>query len=168
MADRVVLFGPDTCYRLLLLRSVGYLAHQCQSVAELGLLLQERADTDVILIGEKDRKARDDAVTLARSYSIAPLILLDDLNIGEPEEQFECIIRPLTPPEVLLRSVAATIAHSRALLANSAALRERSALLLRHCQLLRQRSAYERARAAKARAEMRRLLLGIDDVDVTG
>jgi hypothetical protein len=160
-ADRVLHFGPDICNRLLVLRGVGYVVDDCLSVKEFGSALQESADHRVILLAESSKKERRDALAIARSLSLAPIILFDNLNTGESEKDFDLVIPPLTRPEEWLEQVAARIAEFRTLLANSAEMPERSLLLRRRCETLRQKSVSERRRSAQERARIEKTIRDI-------
>ena len=165
MAGTLIHFGADRCSRMLILSSVGYLTNGCESLTQFSQLLQERTDTQAILLAESSRRERRQAVTLARSYSVAPLILFDDLNTGEGEKEFDLVIPPLTRPEEWLDKIAATIAQSRALIQDSAAIRDRSQSLVTETKLLGQKSALERRRAREARAHIDRVIRGEQGTD---
>jgi hypothetical protein len=93
---------------------------------------------------------RVEAATLARSLSVAPLILFEDA-LCDDESNFDLVIPPLTFPDVWLREVAATIERSRMLGLKSAAIREQSRWLVKQSEAVREKSLLEREKSVRQR-----------------
>ena len=146
-------FGADVCNRVLVLRNVGYSVDICPSVAEFCPPLEERAETDAVVVSALPGRDRSHVVTFTCEHSSARLVLFDNSYAHTDEEQFDLIVPPLMHPEEWLRLVAALIERSRDLNRTTAVIRERSALLRKDSETLRLNSMIQRERSVSERAD---------------
>jgi len=152
MAARVIHFGPDDCHRLMVLRSAGYAVDGCASLAQLRASLQAGGEADAVLMTEGDGVAPEDAASLAKSCSSAPVILFSGTNRAYEGAAIDLVVHSLTPPEVWLNEVDALIAKSRVLGGNLAALSQKSAHLREESAAAVNKSRAERTRSQQERA----------------
>lgn len=147
MAARVIHVGTDICHRLPVLERAGYQVDTCISVPELRLALTSIRQLDAVLISEGSEGAHPDAVSLARTYSSAPIVLFRETQLSFAESPFDLVVPILISPQVWLEDIAALIARCRALRADSRALCDKSAELRLQSQAARASSSRERQRA---------------------
>lgn len=131
MATQVLHIGNDHCHRIMVLRRAGYSVEACPFLGNLDTALHNDDKLAAVAMSEADASARQQALTLIRSISTAPVILFKHAIYYPDEADFDLVIPNLTPPKDWLNSVAAIIARSRALRAQSKIVRERSATLVR-------------------------------------
>lgn len=152
MAARVIHFGPDDCHRLMVLRSAGYAVDGCVSLAQLRASLLAESRADAVLLSDGDAIAAEDAASLAKSCSSAPVVLFSGTNRAYEGAVFDLVVHSLTPPEVWLYEVDALIANSRVLGRRLACLSEKSAVLLEASAVAVSKSRLERTRSRQERA----------------
>jgi hypothetical protein len=156
MAANIVYFGVDTCHRLPVLMRSGYTVENCYSALQLEAVFDSSCPAEAVLMTDHKGKLPQDAITLTRSRSVAPLILFRDSNRSYAETAFDLVVPSLTPPGQWLEQVALLLEESRVLRAKSELLRAESRmlqheaiLLQRDAAELRERRLLERARAAR-------------------
>jgi hypothetical protein len=115
MAARVIHFGRDDCHRLTVLRSAGYSVDDCDSLVQLRASLLDFGEADAVLLSDGDGLAAEDAGSVARTCSKAPVVLFSATNRNYQDSAFDLVVHSLTPPEVWLGEVDALIAKSRLL-----------------------------------------------------
>jgi hypothetical protein len=152
MVARIVHIGSDSCHRLPVLKSAGYSIDNCSSVAQLHAALQARDEADAVVLTESDGAVPEDAVSLARSSSTAPLILFPSRNVHYDESDFDLVVPVLTPPEQWLDDIATLIERCRDIRMRSQCLREQSTQLRHESAALARKSWHERDRSRNERA----------------
>jgi hypothetical protein len=153
MAARIIHFGPDDCHRLMVLRSAGYAVDGCVSLAQLRRLLLGGAEAEAVLLSDGPAVELEEATSLTRKCSSAPVVLFSGTNRNYEGMSFDLVVHSLTPPEAWLRGVDKVIGE-RGLLAKrlsafsrkSTQLLEESARAVNKSRLERLRSRQERAR----------------------
>ena len=152
MAARVIHFGPDDCHRLMVLRSAGYAVDGCMSLAQLRSSLLAGGDADAVLLSDGTGVALEEAASLARSCSSAPVVLFSGTNRAYEGAPFDLVVHSLTPPEAWLHEVDKVIAKNRLLGGHLAALSRKSAKLLEESARVVNKSRSERIRSRQERA----------------
>src|SRR5947209_8439943 len=114
MAARVIHFGWDDCYRVQVLRSVGYEVHEATSLDALGLDLEQDSLVDAVVVSEDQPVTTEKAADLVRSKSRAPLILFRHSQRELDESKFDRVHSWFVTPAFWLADVAELIAASRA------------------------------------------------------
>jgi hypothetical protein len=130
MAARVIHFGVDDCHRLMVLRSAGYSVDNCDSLGQLITKLETDGEADAVVMSDCDGISTEEAASLARTHTKAPVVLFRSTNRSVEESAFDLVVHSLTPPEVWLNEVDALIAQCQML-------RVQSAIPTRESQLLR-------------------------------
>jgi hypothetical protein len=151
MAARVIHFGPDDCHRLMVLRSAGYALDGGVALEQLLASLVAGSRADAVLLSDGDGIAPEDAASLARSCSSAPVVLFSGTNRAYEGAVFDLVVHSLTPPEVWLYEVDALIANRRVLGERLARLSEKSTQLLEASALAVSKSRLERTRSRQER-----------------
>jgi hypothetical protein len=95
--------------------------------------------------------APEDAASLARNCSSAPVVLFSGTNRTYEGAAFDLVVHSLTPPEVWLHAVDALIAKSRVLGERLAAMSRKSARLREESALTANKFRPERMRPIHAR-----------------
>lgn len=144
MAARIIHIGADTCHRLPVLESAGYLVHLCLSVLQLQEVFAAEEQLDAVLISEAGGLKHQEAALLARSRCSAPIVLFRDTQRNFTESAFDLVVPVLEPPDVWLAEVEALIQRSQGLQAQSRQLCEESAVLRQETAVLRAKSRQER------------------------
>ncbi len=149
MAARVIHFGPDDCHRLIVLESAGYAVDACDSLGQLRASLTAGGEAAAVVMSDAEGVAPEEVVSVARTHSLAPVVLFRGTNRVYEDSRFDLVVHTLTPPEVWLNEVDALISKSRVLQA-------RSEVLARESAHLKQEAA---AAVLKSQAEKRRARL---------
>jgi hypothetical protein len=152
MAARVIHFGVDVCYRLNVLRRAGYVISNCSNLIQLGAALDTGADADAVMINDSDGSVPEHAISLARSRTLAPIVLFPNSKRSYPTEQIDLVVPTFTPPQEWLLELANLIVHSRAVQEYSRLLQEQSQQLCLESAQAREKSREERARARREAA----------------
>ncbi len=167
MAANIVYFGVDTCHRLPVLMRAGYTIENCCSALQLEAVFDSSCPAEAVLMTDHEGKLPQDAITLTRSRSVAPLILFRDSNHSYAESAFDLVVPSLTPPVEWLQQIAVLLEESRMLRSKSALLRAESRMLQHEAILLqrdaaepREKSRLERARSAHESAPYRNPFAG--------
>ena len=147
LAARVIHFGVDDCHRLMVLRSAGFSVDIFSSLGQLRTFLLAGGEADVLFLSDSDDGVPEDAMSLARTHSSAPVVLFRSTNQTYQESRFDLVVHALTPPEVWLHQVNALIARSRGVRARSVELPRKSARLRHEAAILTMRSRAERQRS---------------------
>jgi hypothetical protein len=156
VAANLVYFGVDTCHRLPVLTRAGYTVENCHSALQLEGVFDSSCPAEAVLMTDHEGKLPQDAITLTRSRSVAPLILFRDSNHSYAESAFDLVVASLTPPGQWLEQIAVLLEESRLMRTKSAVLRAESRmrqyeaiLLQREAAELREETRLERTRAAR-------------------
>lgn len=152
MAARVIHFGPDDCHRLMVLRSAGYTVNGCESLAQLRRLLLAGDEADAVMLSDGPGVELEQAASLARSCSSAPVVLFSCTNQAYEGMSFDLLVHSLTPPEAWLHEVDAVIAKSGLLGERISALSRKSAQLVEEPALVVNKTRSERLRSQQKRA----------------
>ena len=112
MAARIAYFGPDFCYRQVVLRSSGYTVDQCFSLVELRALLTFSTAIDLVCISEADCDLEQEAVALTRTLSTAPRVVFQGPAETEMPPQIDLVVPNLTPPEIWLKQIRRLLTRS--------------------------------------------------------
>ena len=75
MSARVIYFGLDDCYRVPVLRAVGFEVRESDCLASLGLNFQQDQQIDAVIVSMDDRRNAEQAADMARENTLAPVIL---------------------------------------------------------------------------------------------
>jgi hypothetical protein len=145
----------------------GYTVENCHSALQLEAVFDSSCPAEAVLMTDHEGKLPQDAITLTRSRSVAPLILFRDSNHSYAESAFDLVVPSLTAPGQWLEQIALLLEESRVLRAKSALLRAESRmlqheaiLLQRDAAELREKTRLERARSAHERAPLSEPLCG--------
>jgi hypothetical protein len=152
MAARVIHFGQDSCHRLSVLEKAGYSVDGCSSISQLSAALQSPDEPDAVVMTDDYSLVPEEAILLARSHSLAPIILFRSPDRSYVESNFDLVIPVLTPPACWLADIAAVIEQGHILREESAQLREESELLRQESAAVRQKSRNEQTRAKRERS----------------
>jgi hypothetical protein len=106
---------------------------------------------DAVLLSDGEGFAPDDAASLARNCSSAPVVLFSGTNRTYDGAAFDLVVHSLTPPEVWLHEVDALIAKSRVLGERLATLSRKSTRLREESALAVNKFRSERIRSVHAR-----------------
>jgi hypothetical protein len=114
MAARVIHFGRDDCYRVLVLRYLGYEVWESESLDALRTQLECDDAVDAVIISEELPHAIEQAAVIVRQHSVAPLILFcrseDMLNKGP----FDRVYSSFVPPALWVSETVVLIERGRA------------------------------------------------------
>jgi hypothetical protein len=153
MAARVIHFGPDDCHRLIVLESAGYVVDACDSLGQLRASLIAGDEADAVMMSDAEGVAPEEVVSVARTHSLAPVVLFRGTNRVYEDSTFDLVVHTLTPPEVWLDEVDALISKNRVLHARSEVLaresahpKQEAAAAVLMTQVERKRSRLESAR----------------------
>lgn len=151
MAATVVHFGVDICYRLPVLRSVGYAVEQCDSIEHFSTFLAW--DPDMVVLEDEPLVPLRKAISFARARSSASLVLFRNDTATMLVEECDLIIPSLTAPEEWLGEMATLLEQSRTIRADSQALLRKSASLRQDVAAVREMTREIRARSVRQRAK---------------
>ncbi len=152
MAAHVLHLGVDDCHRVAVLRSVGYRVDECGSLLQLAKALERANGADAVFLTESDGISPEQAISLARERSAAPVILFCRSTYGANEDEFDLVIPPLTSPEKWLQDVGSLVEWSRMVRVQAQAITEQSRSLRMETSLVRRYSERERERSLRERA----------------
>jgi hypothetical protein len=153
MAARVIHFGVDDCYRLSVLRRAGYDIDDCSSLVQLQAALESKREADAVMVNDCNGSVPELAISLARSWSSAPIILFPNSSrTYNAEDEADLVVPSFTPPEEWLLKLANLIVRSRSLRAYSQLLQEQSQQLRRESSAVREESRQELERAGDAKS----------------
>jgi hypothetical protein len=125
MAARVIHFGTDDCHRQSMLRRAGYEVESCRDLIQLQAALQSDGKADAVMIYDGDGRVPMDAFALARSASMAPIVLFPGPERSYEAEHFDLAVATFTPPEEWLLGLANLIVNHRTLRAYEQLMTER-------------------------------------------
>ncbi len=151
MAAHVLHIGMDDCHRVAVLRSVGYRVDECASLPQLATALEAANGADAVFLTESDGISPEQAISLARERSSAPIILFRRSTYGMSEDEFDLVIEPLTAPEEWLNDVGSVLEWSRMVRAEAQVITDRSQSLRKETSVLRRDSQRERERSLRER-----------------
>lgn len=154
MAARIIHIGADTCHRLPVLESVGYKVDHCGSVAQLREALEESEEPEAVLVTESRQIRPEDAVSLLRAHSRAPIVLFRETQRSYAEEGFDLVVPVLHPPEAWLAEIAALIDQTRSYRAFSGQLQNESKVLRQEAREAVSKSRTERERSKQERSSI--------------
>jgi hypothetical protein len=112
MAMRIVHFGSDTFNRVAALKSKGYSVDKCNSLAELHASLVGFLPADAVAIAEGDGTVTDQAISLTRAISAAPLILFRNGNHHCNRPEVDLVVPLNTGTDKWLNDISELIARS--------------------------------------------------------
>src|SRR5579871_2860155 len=138
MAAHVLHFGDDDYHRISILESAGYRVEQCKSLIQLTVALKAHDDPEAIFLTESEVHQPEDAATLARESTLAPVILFRTGTVSRSEADFDLIVPTLASPQEWLHDVQTLIDCSRKIRARSQALIQQSARLRMESSAVRQ------------------------------
>lgn len=113
MADQVVHFGWDDCYRVQVLQSAGYEVKVSACLEGLCLELQHNERVVIVVVSEDDRRSAEQAAEVVRRYCTAPLILFWRNQNRLDESKFDRVFASFVQPQVWLDETAALIEQAR-------------------------------------------------------
>jgi len=114
MAFKIIHFGLDDCHRLAVLKSARYSIIDCgNSIERLHAALLATREVEAIVVSETDSVEPEEAIHLARSFSMAPLVLFQGRQSRYDESEFDLCVPPLTDPSLWLTNIGALIAPRR-------------------------------------------------------
>ena len=114
MAGKVIHFGWDDCYRVQVLRYLGYEVCESESLDELRRNLEGDNAVDAVIISEGLPHIIDQAATMVRQHSAAPLILFCRSEGILDESQFDRVYSSFVPPNLWVLETATLIEKGRA------------------------------------------------------
>ena len=146
MPARIIHFGDDHWHRVSVLQHAGVKVDVCRTAGELVSNLRTGTDPDAIVISQSRAVDPITAKSLARTVTLAPVILFPQHPHEPDAREFDMVVQPLTPPDDWLGDFWALIGQSRELHAQSEALWETSRQLRRESAAVRESSQKDRAR----------------------
>jgi hypothetical protein len=146
MAATVIHFGIDDLHRIPVLRQAGYVVEDCLSVRSLHSALIQYPDPDAVAMAESDAMNGNEAISLVRSHSTAPLVLFQGWQMFFEASEFNLVVPRLTHPRVWLVDLADLIERSRAIRSRCQLIREQTVLIREQV----------RAEVTRSRREMER------------
>lgn len=155
-AAHVLHVGSDLLHRTLVLRTAGYAVDECGTLPEMAAWFLEGHRTDVVCISEEPHRPAEGAIVLARTYSIAPVVLFRSADHTYLQKSWDLDFPPLTRPEVWLNDLAQLLAATRANIAKSAELRASSQQLRMGSEAVRRQSQDLRVRVRQQLEKWRR------------
>ena len=136
----------------MVLRSAGYAVDGYTSLEQLRGSLLAGGEADAVLLSEGSGVALEEAASLARSCSSAPVVLFCSTNQAYEGAAFDLVVHSLTPPEAWLYEVDKVIAKSRLLGWHLKALSRKSTQLLAESARVVNKSRSARMRSRQERA----------------
>jgi hypothetical protein len=109
MDARIVHFGFDDCHRIAVLKSAGYSVEECKSIAQLHAALVGVREVEAVVITETDEIEPDEAISVTRATSMAPLILFQSLKPHYDVSEFDLVVPCPTDPYKRLGDIRAVI-----------------------------------------------------------
>ena len=143
-AAKVIHFGCDDCYRIKVLRHVGYEVRESDSLDRLRLDLERGNDVDAVIVAGVPPQRAEQAAVLVRQYSPAPLILFRRSNDELDESRFDRVFSWFSPDTHWLYSTALLVMQSKELRAQAEHLR-------RDAEIVQAQSRQQRARSEELR-----------------
>lgn len=83
-------------------------------LVQLRALLATGTELDAVLVSDSEGASPREALIACRAHTSAPIILFRSTNLSYEDSGFDLVVPSLTPPEVWLDDVTATIERSRA------------------------------------------------------
>ncbi|KAA6462979.1 hypothetical protein DYQ86_06490 [Acidobacteria bacterium AB60] len=120
-------------------------------MAELATCLREGRTPDVVCISEEPHRAAEGALSLARAYCCAPIVLFRATEQTYLQRGWDLEIPPLTPPQEWLEQLARLLAITRVNVAASLDQREKSRVLREEAAATREQSRALRESVATLR-----------------
>lgn len=114
MSARIVHFGDDRFNRLGPLREAGYSIDSCSTLDEFRAAVASGAPCDALTIAETESSRFECAISIARSESVAPLILFQASTQQRDSSAFSLVVPLLAPPASWIAQVAEVIERGRA------------------------------------------------------
>ena len=109
MAARVIHFGRDDCYRVLVLRYLGYEVWESESLDALRTNLECDDAVDAVIISEELPYSIEQAASIARQHRAAPLILFCHSEGMLDESRFDRVYSSFVPPDLWVSETATLI-----------------------------------------------------------
>ncbi len=114
-ATRIVHFGKEDLYRVMVLRQAGYKVQTCSSVAELMHAFESGTLVALICISEGTEPPPSEALMIAKTNCLAPVILFRSTSRTYSDFRFDLEIEPLTPPDRWLSEIERILAATKQL-----------------------------------------------------
>jgi CRP-like cAMP-binding protein len=114
MSASIVHFGDDRFNRLGALRDAGYSVDACATLEQFKLALTSGFPCDALTIAEAEDALIDDAVSIARSASTAPLILFKASTQTYDSSEFNFVVPLLSEPRTWVMKIGDLISEKRA------------------------------------------------------
>jgi hypothetical protein len=146
-AAKVIHFGCDDCYRINVLRHVGYEVRESDSLERLQRDLERDEDLDAVIIAGVAPRCAEQAAVLVRQHSGAPLILFRRPDDALDESRFDRVFSWFSPDTHWLYSTAVLVMQSKEL-------RTQSERLTRDSRAVVEQSRRQRARSAELRRKL--------------
>jgi len=113
MTTSIIHFGWDHCYRIGVLRSIGFEVRESYALAELESELGGASRYDAVLLSEDPDTDLAAILSVVRGKTSAPVVLFrrnwrDDID----EKQFDVVVGTLVKPVEWLRAIALAIEWS--------------------------------------------------------
>ena len=114
MVTRIVHCGANECHRIQVLKHLGYLVIECESVVQLLGVMLKLPETDAVIVEENDRELPLAALSVIRSSTQARFILFKKTHWQEipGESMFDLVIPDVALAESWTVKVAVLIAGS--------------------------------------------------------
>lgn len=109
MAERIIHFGLDDCYRVQVLRAAGYDVRQARSLIEVRTDLNRGNGVAAVIVLSDEARTAEEAATLAGN---TPVILFRRGTRTIDERKFDCILDCTVSPAIWLSQLAEVIARS--------------------------------------------------------
>jgi hypothetical protein len=113
MAARILHFGCDSCYRVLVLRQAGYAVAEADSLIALDLHLRRKQPVSAVIFSDDSPRTIEKAAELVRQRTPAPLILFRDSQLVLDEKNFDRVYSEFVAPDLWLRDTSELIARSQ-------------------------------------------------------
>jgi hypothetical protein len=106
---RIIHFGEDSCHRLMVLESAGYMVERCESIQDIEFYLRSPHLPDAVVVSDDLQRASRVATFLSNADLPLPVILFAGTDEPYTETEYDLIIPALTSPSDWLLSIEETI-----------------------------------------------------------
>ncbi len=113
MAMRVIHFGWDNCYRLGVLRGMGFEVREANTLDELQAELRDASGYDAVLLSHDPQTEFAQLISMVRGETKAPVVVFRRSRQEIDEKQFDVVVGELVKPADWVRALMLTIERHR-------------------------------------------------------
>lgn len=111
MTAHVLHVGKDDCYRVAVLRSVGYRVRECASIPQLRAALEDGIEAEAVLVSEGHDPALHQAADIVGNK--VPVVLFESASAITTVARCDLAVPSLTSPERWLKQLAQLLEWNR-------------------------------------------------------